>query len=210
MKQEKEKQVSAESNADLTKEEEKKRKEKQELRREFKKRRVDMTAEEVSSLSEKICAHILRDPLFMEAEYILAYHPLGNEADIRQVVKEAWKQKKHVAFPKVFGDEMRFFEVESFAQLHPGCFGVMEPEETHPAEWENALMLTPGVAFDRNGGRMGFGKGYYDRYLSKYPECTTLGVSYELQVAEQIPTEPLDVPLAYLVTEKGKRGNDGL
>lgn len=186
--------------------------EKNEIRRQFKDARDRMSSRQAAALSEVICGHIISSPAFVRAERVFAYCPLGNEVDVRGVVREAWRRGKRVAFPKVFGNEMSFFEAGDFRKLHPGAFGVMEPEETRLADWETGLMLVPGVAFDRRGNRMGFGKGYYDRYLAKHPGCICLGIAYELQVADRIPTEETDMPLQGLVTEKGilntgSRGN---
>lgn len=181
---------------------------KKEIRKKYKTMRDQMDQREVRTLSERICEHIINLDDFSKAEYIYAYYPLGNEADIRAAVEEAWRLGKRVAFPKVFGDEMRFFEIDDFSHLHPGTFGVMEPEENQPADWQQVLILVPGVAFDMTGNRMGFGKGYYDRYLEQMPEAVTVGIAYGLQIAEYIPTEPTDVRLNYVVTEEDIRKID--
>lgn len=97
---------------------------------------------------------------------------------------------------------MNYFEVGDFSELEEGAFHVMEPQESRPADWEDALVLVPGVAFDRKKNRMGYGKGYYDRYFAGKTDCVRLGIAYELQVAEQLPTEENDLPMEYLVTEK--------
>ena len=97
---------------------------------------------------------------------------------------------------------MRYFEISSFSELEEGTFHVMEPVEMHPVDWENALVLVPGVAFDRQCNRMGYGKGYYDRFFEGKPDCVKLGVAYELQVSDQLPAEENDLPMEYLVTEK--------
>ncbi len=184
---------------------------KQEIRKFYKQLRNDMDREQVAALSSEICKQILESPLFQAAEYIYAYYPLGNEADIRPVAEEAWRQGKQVAFPKVFGDEMYFFEVGDFSQLAEGAFGVMEPLSVNdggtarPVDWRrlDTLVLTPGVAFDRHGNRMGFGKGYYDRHFTEKNRYIMLGVAYELQMAEELPTSEFDVALPYIVTECG-------
>lgn len=176
---------------------------KREIRKQYKNLREQMSGEKVIKLSGQICRNLLESDLFFEAQYIYAYYPLGNEADIRPVIEAAWKDGKRVAFPKVFGDTMRFFEIKNFYQLSPGTFGVMEPEESCPVDWESPLVLTPGVAFDRSGNRMGFGKGYYDRYFGDRPEAVMLGVAYELQIAEKIPVSRYDRTLHGVVTENG-------
>jgi 5-formyltetrahydrofolate cyclo-ligase len=175
---------------------------KKDIRRKYRVLRDQMGQDTVNVLSEQICDRLLHSSLYAQATCIFAYYPLGNEVDIRQVVTQAWKDGKQVAFPKVFGDEMRYFLIEDFSKLHPGSFGVMEPEETNPVNWEDALVLTPGVAFDRSGNRMGFGKGYYDRYFAQHRGCKMVGVAYELQMAEELPTQEHDIVLPFLVTEE--------
>ncbi len=142
-------------------------------------------------------------------------------------MEAAWQQGKRVAFPKVFGEEMRFFEVTDFAQLEAGAFGIMEPSEAagaEPVDWrvpENRcggkgsdtsagalLVLVPGVAFDHSGHRLGFGKGYYDRHFAACGnEATLLGVAYAFQIAEALPVEPHDLRVHYFVTEEGLKQN---
>ncbi len=186
--------------------------EKREFRNIYRTRRNGMSHSELVPLSEQICANLTGSDLFCCADSIYAYYPLGNEADVRPVAKTAWLQGKRVAFPKVFGDEMRYFEVEDFGQLAEGSFGVMEPEQecgAAPVDWVGEcalLVLVPGVAFDRNGNRMGFGKGYYDRHFkdsADIPGMTLVGVAYGMQIADLLPTEEHDLAVPYIVTEEG-------
>lgn len=112
---------------------------------------------------------------------------------------------KAVAFPRMAGEEMTFFRVQdlehSFAE---GCFHVMEPvgeEALIPGEdISGSLILVPGVAFDRQGGRTGYGRGYYDRYLASNPSLIPVGVALEVQLVEDVLAEAWDVPMAYLAT----------
>ena len=176
--------------------------EKKEIRKQYKMLRNKMSEMEVKEKSDRICQNIISSNLFQQAEKMLVYAPLGNEVDICPVMEEGWRQQKRIAFPKVFGETMRYFEISSFSQLEEGTFHVMEPVETNPIDWEEALVLVPGVAFDRQGSRMGYGKGYYDRFFEGKTDCVKVGVAYELQVADQLPTEENDLPMEYLVTEK--------
>ncbi|MCD7922446.1 MAG: 5-formyltetrahydrofolate cyclo-ligase [Clostridiales bacterium] len=179
--------------------------EKKDVRRLYRERRNRMTSDQTAVLSAQICENILNSQLFASVRFLYAYYPLGNEADIRAVVREAWRCGKRVAFPKVFGDEMRYFEVSGFDQFSAGTFGVMEPWENRPVDWRSGmetLVLTPGVAFDFYGNRMGFGKGYYDRHFSAEHDCLMLGVAYGLQMAKRLPVGEFDVPLSLIVTEE--------
>ena len=176
--------------------------EKQQIRKKYKTLRNEMSGEEVRKKSDQICKNIIASEIFRKSEKILAYAPLGNEVDIRPVIEEGWRQNKRIAFPKVFGDTMKYFEISDFTELEEGTFHVMEPKENHSVDWADALVLVPGVAFDRKKNRMGYGKGYYDRFFEGKTSCVELGVAYELQVAEQLPTEENDLPMEYLVTEE--------
>ncbi len=197
--------------------------EKESVRNAYREKRDEMDRGQAETLSSNICAHLTVSDLFAQAEYIYAYAPLGNEADIRPAVETAWHQGKRVAFPKVFGEEMRFFEVTDFAQLEEGAFGIMEPSEAagaEPVDWrapesrcggkgsdapaEMLLVLVPGVAFDHSGHRLGFGKGYYDRHFAASGGAVTLlGVAYAFQIAEALPTELHDLRVSHLLTEGG-------
>ena len=178
--------------------------EKKEIRKQYKMLRNKMSEMEVKEKSDRICQNIISSNLFQQAERILAYAPLGNEVDIRPVIEEGWRQEKRIAFSQsIWGYNEIFLKSAVFSQLKEGTFHVMEPVETNPVDWKNALVLVPGVAFDRQGNRMGYGKGYYDRFFEGKSGCVKAGVAYELQVADQLPTEENDLPVEYLVTEKG-------
>ena len=175
---------------------------KHDTRKEYIKKRNNMSAGEVRMLSEDICRNIAESDVFKEAEYIYAYYPLGNEVDIRTLVEKAWGMGKHVSFPRTKGDEMDFFEADSFDDFKEGNFHVMEPQGDNPVDWEKALVIVPGVAFDKRGNRMGYGKGYYDHFLENHKDVITMAASYELQIMYEVPTESHDVPLDYVATEK--------
>ena len=106
--------------------------EKKEIRKQYKMLRNKMSEMEVKEKSDRICQNIISSNLFQQAEKMLVYAPLGNEVDICPVMEEGWRQQKRIAFPKVFGETMRYFEISSFSQLEEGTFHVMEPVETNP------------------------------------------------------------------------------
>ena len=178
--------------------------EKKEIRKQYKILRNKMSEMEVKEKSDRICQNIISSNLFQQAERILAYAPLGNEVDIRPVIEEGWRQEKRIAFPKVFGDTMRYFEVSSFSQLKEGYISCDGAGGNKPCGLEKRLWywFLEWLLIVRGTG-MGYGKGYYDRFFEGKSGCVKAGVAYELQVADQLPTEENDLPVEYLVTEKG-------
>lgn len=132
---------------------------KKELRRQFKEARDRMYSGQAAALSEMICGHVISSPAFVRAERVFAYYPLGNEVDVRDIVREAWRQGKQVAFPKVFGNEMSFFEIGDFQKLHPGTFGVMEPGGDLPGGLEYGADAGSGRCLRPRGEPHGIWEG---------------------------------------------------
>lgn len=172
-----------------------------------------LSQEQVEDLSDSVCAHILHNEMFYQAEAIYGYMPIQNEADIRLVLKKALQMGKKVALPRVEGDSMEFYEIQSLEDVEPGSFKVMEPKKDCPLFVESGLMLVPLVVFDNAGNRIGYGKGFYDRYINSHKDAGNgpkilLGVGYEMQRVDKIPADNFDYPMDYLVTEKvfEKRG----
>lgn len=181
---------------------------KKELRIKHKKQREELNESKRQEWSAEICSHILGSSLYREAQVVCAYYPLRSEASLLPLLEDALLHGKTIALPRVIGDDMEFYVIESTADLAEGSFHVMEPveEKTRPLEsFEAALVLTPGVAFDMDGNRIGYGKGYYDRYFHRHREAIPMGVAYEAQLEEVFETDAGDVRMQYLVTELGIR-----
>lgn len=135
---------------------------------------------------------------------VCCYVSLENEADTRQFLSWTLERGLFLAVPRVRGREMEFCKIASLKALVPGCYGILEPETACAAETpEQGLMLIPGLAFDRAGNRLGYGGGYYDRYLRKNPQFLKAGISYEFQIMDRLPAEEWDVPVDWIVTEVG-------
>ncbi len=148
-------------------------------------------------LTERILGH----QWFYGSEYILAYVSYGSEASTYEIMREGLRQKKKVYVPKVNGDKMSFYQIASLDDLAPGYRGIMEPEgssEEYIYSEERAgrtLMLMPGVAFDQWKNRIGYGKGFYDRYLSGKEQLIlrSIAIGYQCQLVEEIPATDLDI-----------------
>lgn len=170
--------------------------------------RNEMSEKERLALSDTISIHaqklIKLPPKFGHNVRVYGYYPLGSEVSLVPFYKFLLEQDVPLAFPRVQGMSMDFYQVFSLDDLKEGAFHVMEPDNAcKKTEWEDALCLTPGSVFDRAGGRFGYGKGYYDRYFEKHPRLIRAGIAYENQVEEKLPTEDFDIPINYLITEQG-------
>lgn len=169
----------------------------------LKKRRESLAPVQVQGLSEKICQNIRKQPWFLQAGTVCFYYPLGNEADLLPLAREALDAGKKVAFPRVEGNGMEFFYVNSLGEFREGSFHVMEPIGSEPITEPEALMLVPGVGFDAHGNRLGYGGGYYDRYFASHPKRVKVGAAYRFQLVELLEKGEHDVPMDGVVTEEG-------
>ena len=171
---------------------------KKELRKKMKELRAALLPHQRKEAALRVYEAVAQLPEFQAAPTIFCYASAGEE------LSTSWITAAHpkVAFPKVLGDGlMRFY---CGGKMEPGFRGILEPqggEEVLPQAGD--LMLLPGLAFGEDGSRLGYGGGYYDRYLAGCnvrPICC--GIGYEAQVMERIPTEPFDQPLELLVTDQ--------
>lgn len=173
------------------------------LRSRHKKMRDDMVSQEVKSKSQQIVEKLLQTQWYQDCTIIYGYYPLGNEVDCRPFLEEAFLAGKQVLLPRTESDvQMEFYQITSLSQVEEGRFHVMEPRMECPLVQETTgVVLMPGVVFDKQGNRCGYGKGYYDRYLRRYPKLTPIGIAYEHQIEEYIKTEDTDIPAELVVTE---------
>ena len=161
-------------------------------------------AAERDALDRAICEHIVRSSLFDTAQTILLYYPVKGEINLLAVAKTALTLGKHVAFPRVRArGEMTFHYVMSLGELSPASFGIPEPHSAAPKyEGEPALCLAPALCCDKDGYRLGYGGGYFDRFLPTL-NGVSLGASYDADIVDMLPREGFDRPLDGIVTESG-------
>ena len=180
-----------------------KKQQKKELRKEIQGLRKAHTDQEIHEMSLKILERVLELKEYQEAEVLYAYMDCRHEVETRDLIRAAQKAGKRTAVPKVKGQEMQFYYINSFEEdLEAGSFGIQEPKEKNPAREEHALLLMPGVAFDEACRRVGYGGGFYDRFLEAHPQLDTLALAFEFQVKETVPYEAFDIRPARIVTEK--------
>ncbi len=166
------------------------------LRREIREQKRAMTGEEILSRSEKLAQLFLATEAYRKAETIYGYLPYNQEVRTVPILQQALGDGKRVAVPKVLGETMKFIYMEDLSQVETGYAGIPEPVADGPvAEDKNALVLMPGLAFTEKGQRMGYGGGFYDRFLAEEPEHPTVALCYEFQMRDTLPTEDYDVPV---------------
>ncbi len=172
-----------------------------EIRREVLRRRDALSPEERKRGSMLLTERILGHQWFYLSENILMFVSYGSEIDTGEILREAWKLGKKVYVPKVCGDSMDFYRIGSMDELQSGYKGISEPEgnsERFVCRKENVsktLMLMPGAAFDGMRNRIGYGKGFYDRYLADNEalQTRTIAIGFCCQVVEEIPAEETDI-----------------
>ena len=140
-------------------------------------------------------------PRLGDGARIGAYMASDGEVDLTPVIELCWRRSLAVALPVVAADGLRFADYGPSEPLRRNRYGILEPAS--PADAVPTLVLTPLVAFDGHGHRLGHGGGYYDRYLAAHPAAQRIGIAHECQRATHLPAGPLDVPLAAVVTELG-------
>jgi len=125
-----------------------------------------------------------------------------SEVSTHKMIKESLKNKT-VVVPKVVHHEIEPSVIIDFENLIPGKFGILEPIETMRIAFKNIdIILVPGIAFDKEGHRIGYGFGYYDKFLAKVTKAVKIGLCFDFQVVDKIPRETHDVPVDFVVTEK--------
>lgn len=176
---------------------------KSDIRKKVFRLRKETPREQILRDSHTICGRLTGLPEFSQASWIYLYIDCRNEVMTGEIFREAMNMGKQVAAPKVEGKEMVFYRISGEEDLEPGYFGIREPRQGLPAaDGSNGFMVMPGVAFDRKKGRVGYGGGFYDRYLAAHPNLFTAAVAFEFQLFDQVPREETDIIPRCLITEK--------
>ncbi len=157
--------------------------------------------------SDKIFDRLIKMPAIRKAKRVMVYVSFREEVDTKRIIEYLWEQGIEVAVPISDPDtkQLSLSLLRSFDDLTVGHYGVMEPvaaaiEPVDPKTID--IVVVPGVAFDRTGNRIGYGAGYYDRFLSQIPKVTTVAVAYAEQVLPQIPADAYDQKIELIVTDR--------
>ncbi len=176
------------------------------LRDGFKAARRGMESQVQQQKDQQILARILRLPEYAAASTVLTYVSTSIEVDTHALIRQALADGKRVAVPRCTPGriDMKFYLIEDLAQLEPGAFGVLEPDPERCRElrhYQNSICILPGLGYDLQGYRLGYGKGYYDRFLSRY-HGKNIGVCYNICLKSLLPHGRYDKMVDILVTEK--------
>ncbi len=157
------------------------------------------------SADRNIFSYFVNSGFFTEHILFLCYVSVNSEVDTRELISYLLKNTKRVAVPFCINDNMLFCEISSLDDLEPGRFNIPTPkicEENIITNFADALCVVPALSYDVNGNRLGYGGGYYDRFLKKY-NVKTLGLAYSDCICQSIPTENSDVKIKTVLTENG-------
>lgn len=148
-------------------------------------------------LADRICGH----QWYYLSDVLIAFVSYGSEIDTSEIIEDAWKSGKKVYVPKICGEDMHFYRINNWQELQFGYKGIREPDDKaeefiyEEAQSESTLMLMPGVAFDRERNRIGYGKGFYDKFLAdkKALQLRTIAVGYQCQLFSKLPADEKDI-----------------
>lgn len=179
---------------------------KKSLRNQYKQYRLDLPADVKADYDKKICDALMQLVSFRHSETILMYAPLEGEIDVMPIAIKALEMGKRVAFPRCVEEprNLDFKYVSSLEELKSGSYSIAEPTEDMESvkDYSKSICIIPGVVFDDWGYRVGYGKGYYDRFLSAY-DGTKFGLVYSECILKQVPRGRFDRHVDILISEKG-------
>lgn len=176
--------------------------EKKLLRKQMARLKSRMEASALSAASERLFAHLEQSPRFQAARTVLCYYSLPDEVRTHTFV-ERWKDAKRILLPVVVGDDLELRCYTGRQDLAVGAYHIEEPTGALFTDYASIdLALVPGVSFDKEGNRLGRGKGFYDRLLPKLSSYN-IGICYDFQVSPHVPCEPFDRKMHAVLTESG-------
>ena len=166
------------------------------LRRAIREQKRAMTEAEIVSRSEKLGELFVNTEAYKTAKTVYGYLPYNQEVRTVPMLQQALRDGKKVAVPKIYGDTMKFLYLDDLSKVEKNEMGIPEPIDDAPvADDQTALVLMPGLAFTKQGDRMGYGGGFYDRFLAEEPDHPTLALCYVFQIVDSLPTEEFDIPV---------------
>lgn len=181
---------------------------KKQLRRQLQSKLIELTDQQINEMSKKACQFLVSTEHFKKASVVMMYLSLPHEVDTTVAILQAWQQEKIVAVPKVSWQQRHMIPVE-INSLEVGisteASGLKNPITGVPMPLEEIdLVVTPGLAFDKSGNRLGRGGSFYDRFFgSKHINAVKCGIAFSQQIIDDIPMDSHDIPVDMIVTDEG-------
>ena len=175
---------------------------KKEIRQRIRRERAKMVKARWILDTQRIAAAVINHPWFVTESDLYIYVDYNNEVGTRTIMEEAYRRGMNVWVPRVTGDTMLFCRIQGKDDLEPGAYGILEPTGKEIGDGKQGLMIMPGVAFDEKCHRIGYGKGFYDRYLESHKNLRRMAVGFEFQVFGEVPYEEYDICPEILITEQ--------
>ena len=186
---------------------------KKEIRAMIRNKKKQLSFDEITAYSERVCDILCNEAVYRNAAVIYPYLAYNQEIITNTLIERAWKDRKQVAVPKCYEENrMEFHRIYSFNDVEPGMYDIPEPIGGEIVDDTEVLILMPGLAFDGDFNRIGYGGGYYDRYLERKQNCHFIKVAfaYDFQLLEHIDTDDHDYKVDMIITDKGCIYSDGL
>jgi len=182
-------------------------KSKKEIRKEILQKRDSINERDRKLMDEEIFNRLVNSDEYKKAKSIFAFVSFKSEVNTHKFIEYALSQGKTIGVPKIRKKEegMEVFKIHSLSDLESGYFGVMEPiESCEKINKDNIdFILMPGAVFDEKGGRIGYGRGFYDKFLSDVKDSVPkIAIAYELQIIDSVPMEEYDIKIDGIITEK--------
>jgi 5-formyltetrahydrofolate cyclo-ligase len=174
--------------------------EKESLRNRLLETRDNTSFDLMKITSQKIQKKLKKIYAFKNAQKIGAYYPIGSEVFTQDIIQELLSQAKEVFLPKIVGKKMEFRKIENFSSLEQGSFDIMEPKDDCPVDNNLDVILVPTVGISPTGVRLGYGHGFYDKFLTEN-KTLTISLTYEKQIIKNIPKSDHDVLIDWIATE---------
>ena len=175
---------------------------KHQLRHEIRAKKELLSPDQIDGCSARLAQKFFSLPAYRSASSIYGYLSYNQEVRTMPILERAQRDGKRVAVPKVFGDVMHFIWLDDLSAVAKGYYGIPEPIADGPvAEDESALVLMPGLAFDPQGHRCGYGGGFYDKYLALHPTHTLVALCYGFQLYNHLDVDSHDIPVDIVLSE---------
>ncbi len=169
---------------------------KKQLRKKIREMKRAMSPVEIEEKSRILGEKFAASDAYRQASTVYGYMPYNQEVRTVPILERALQDGKRVAVPKIYGEEMKFIYLTDLSAVALSDYGIPEPIDDGPvADDPTALVLMPGLAFDPEGHRVGYGGGFYDKFLAAEPNHPTLALCYDFQMLPELETEEFDIPV---------------